>query len=173
MGEPMRPIALNLQSQLKALESILLDNRLIRTVLERASDLCLPNWYVGAGCVSQSVWNYLAGRDLSADIHDIDLVYYDGADLTEATESRRCDSARSLFAELPIRIDLKNEARVHIWHESHFGYPIKPYRSVEEAINSWPTTARWEQPHWNTTRSTSLKSSPSSPNTGRPRSLPK
>jgi hypothetical protein len=44
---------------------------------------------------------------------------------------------------LPIAfgIDVKNEARVHLWYKSHFGYDIPPYHSVEEAMDSWPTTA--------------------------------
>ena len=34
-----------------------------------------------------------------------------------------------------------NETRVHLWYEAHFGYRIDPYASVEDAINTWPTTA--------------------------------
>lgn len=30
---------------------------------------------------------------------------------------------------------------MHIWYKEHFGYEIKPYSSIEEAINSWPTTS--------------------------------
>src|SRR5690606_17633631 len=33
------------------------------------------------------------------------------------------------------------EARVHLWYEARFGYPIRPYRSMEDAIRSFPTTA--------------------------------
>ena len=34
-----------------------------------------------------------------------------------------------------------NQARVHLWYEEHFGIQIKPYRSCEDAIATWPTTA--------------------------------
>ena len=137
----MTPVNTSLQSQLKALETILLKNTALQTIFERAPGLRLPNWYVGAGCITQTVWNYLASRDLLADISDADLVYFKGADLTSETEARRSDAARSFLSDVPIRIDVKNEARVHLWYEKHFGYPIKPYQSIEEAINSWPTTA--------------------------------
>jgi len=30
---------------------------------------------------------------------------------------------------------------VHLWYKEHFGYDIKPYISVENAINTWPTTS--------------------------------
>jgi len=46
-----------------------------------------------------------------------------------------------LFKDIPGQIEIKNEARVHLWYEKHFGYAIEPYESVEDAINTWPTTA--------------------------------
>ncbi|WJV29726.1 nucleotidyltransferase family protein [Rossellomorea sp. AcN35-11] len=39
------------------------------------------------------------------------------------------------------KLDVKNQARVHLWYEKKFGFSIKPYESLEEAIDSWPTTA--------------------------------
>ena len=50
-----------------------------------------------------------------------------------------------------MKLDVKNQARVHVWYEQHFGYSIRPYQSLEEAINTWPTTAtavgirRWNE----------------------------
>ncbi len=29
----------------------------------------------------------------------------------------------------------------NLWYEKHFGRPIDQYKSVEEAISTWPTTA--------------------------------
>jgi hypothetical protein len=40
-----------------------------------------------------------------------------------------------------VRIDVKNEARVHTWYEAKLGYPIAPYKSITDAIESFPTTA--------------------------------
>lgn len=40
-----------------------------------------------------------------------------------------------------MQIDIKNEARVHLWYKRYFGYTINPYSSIESAINTWPTTA--------------------------------
>jgi hypothetical protein len=36
---------------------------------------------------------------------------------------------------------LKNQIRVHLWYESKIGFQLNPYLSIEEAIESWPTTA--------------------------------
>ncbi|NIM46756.1 MAG: hypothetical protein GTN40_01190 [Candidatus Aenigmarchaeota archaeon] len=38
-------------------------------------------------------------------------------------------------------IEIRNEARVHLWYEKHFGYKINPYKSLEKAIDTFPTTA--------------------------------
>ena len=48
---------------------------------------------------------------------------------------------RHLFNRLPAKLDVKNEARVHLWYEDRFGYPIAPYRSAADAIATFPTTA--------------------------------
>jgi uncharacterized protein len=38
-------------------------------------------------------------------------------------------------------LDVKNEARVHVWYRQKFGYAIPPYRSSAAAIATFPTTA--------------------------------
>lgn len=38
-------------------------------------------------------------------------------------------------------MDIKNQARVHLWYKDYFGYDIKPIISLEDAINRWPTTS--------------------------------
>ena len=38
-------------------------------------------------------------------------------------------------------VDVKNEARVHLWYERRFGRNLEPYRSTGDAIATWPTTA--------------------------------
>lgn len=71
----------------------------------------------------------------------MDLVYFDPDDLTEEREQKQAKRIRKLFPDLPIWIDVKNEARVHLWYETKFGYPIPPYSSVREAIDTFPTTS--------------------------------
>jgi hypothetical protein len=49
--------------------------------------------------------------------------------------------ANKSFLQCPIKLDIKNQARVHLWYKDHFGYDIKPFNSIEDAVNTWPTTA--------------------------------
>lgn len=101
----------------------------------------LPDCWLVAGCLAQTVWNHRFGLPLDHGISDIDLVYFDPDDLTEATEAARAERIRTEFADLGIWIDVKNEARVHLWYEARFGYPIAPYLSTIDAMDSFPTTA--------------------------------
>jgi hypothetical protein len=117
-----------------------LRNALVSECLARLPSLTLPNWYLGAGCLAQSVWNCAHSRPAAADIVDYDIVYFDD-DLSERSEDEAADSVRELLADLPVKVDVKNQARVHLWYASRFGYAIQPYTSCEDAISTWPTTA--------------------------------
>lgn len=128
-------------AQVGELRAILAENAALMHVVERAPALCLPHWYLGAGCIAQTVWNVRCGWPAMRAIRDYDLVYYDAADLSEEGEARQSARAAELFGDLGICLDVKNEARVHLWYAARFGQAIAPYRSVEEAIDCWPTTA--------------------------------
>ncbi len=129
-----------LSRQIKALQEALRYNRPLCRVAEESEGFGLTDYYLGAGCIAQTVWNYQNGNPPMHGIDDIDFVYYDG-DLSQEAENAVADAVRTRFADCPLRIDVKNEARVHIWYRDHFGYDIAPYDSLESAINTWPTTA--------------------------------
>ncbi|WP_180953658.1 nucleotidyltransferase family protein [Bacillus sp. T33-2] len=99
------------------------------------------DYYVGAGCLVQTVWNHLSGYPLEHGIGDVDIVYFDSADLSAESE-RLCEQRiAEKLGKIPYKVDVKNEARVHLWYEDKFGYKISPYTSLEGAVNTWPTTA--------------------------------
>ena len=109
--------------------------------LERLAGLGLPDCWLGAGCVAQTVWNAAHGKPSAADISDYDVVYFDAANLTEQAENEAAAGVREAMADLPVALDIKNQARVHLWYRQRFGYDILPYGSTEDAIATWPTTA--------------------------------
>jgi uncharacterized protein len=115
-------------------------NETLWECLHRVPALNLPGWYLGAGCVAQTIWNLAHGKAPNADILDYDLVYYD-CDLSDERERGVAREARALVADLHIELDITNEARVHVWYPQQFGYCIEPYQSTEDAIGTWPTTA--------------------------------
>ncbi|WP_232229240.1 nucleotidyltransferase family protein [Paenibacillus zanthoxyli] len=114
---------------------------LLTSLFERAGSLGPYPYYIGAGCLVQTVWNELTGRLAMYGISDIDIVYFDDADLSYEAENEAVERGKRLFTELPLPVDIKNQARVHLWYPGRFGVGLTPYASLEAAIDSWPTTA--------------------------------
>jgi hypothetical protein len=123
------------------LRQCLSHNHIIAAILQEAGSLAMADWYLGAGCVAQTVWNLLDGFAPTFGIKDYDLVYYDAFDLSLEAQTLNQGRAKELFGRLHATVEVQNEARVHLWYAEHFGYEIAPYESAEAAINSWPTTA--------------------------------
>jgi uncharacterized protein len=113
----------------------------LQKIFEVSQSVLVDHYYIGAGCLVQTVWNYLSGYPLEYGIEDVDIVYYDAEDLSLEKEKEFERKFTSLLDPLPFKVDVKNEARVHLWYEEKFGYKIEPYPSLEAAINTWPTTA--------------------------------
>jgi uncharacterized protein len=134
-------IELTSPDQQKKLWSILEHNPVVLAAIDSAKSIALPNWYIGAGCIVQTVWNYQSGLPINQGIKDIDLIYFDPSDLSEEAERLVEEKINFLLPNFPLNIDVNNQARVHLWYERYFGYPIEAYKSAEGAIDSWPTTA--------------------------------
>ncbi len=110
-------------------------------VSDRWFDIHLPDCWLVAGCLAQTVWNDAFGLPATYGISDIDLVYFDGDDLSQEAEAEHAARIRALFADLGLWVDVKNEARVHLWYAGKFGMAQAPYVSTEDAITTFPTTA--------------------------------
>jgi uncharacterized protein len=123
----------------KELEKILRASPLIWGMIEKAPSFGLSSYYIGAGAISQTVWNSLYHKDPLYGIADVDFVYFD-EDLSYEKEDHYIKLIQEAFKDSPLGIDVKNEARVHLWYARHFGYSIPPYHTLEEAVDSWPTT---------------------------------
>lgn len=114
-------------------------NPRVDEILGRLAGLGLPGWYLAAGCLVQTVWNVLSSRPPECGIEDYDIFYFDDSDLSWDAEDvviRRCARA---FADLPVKIQVRNQARVHLWYEQHFGVACPPHGSSEAAIDSFAT----------------------------------
>jgi hypothetical protein len=129
---------LPVDEQLDAFRQVLRGNDVLVEVLDRAAALDLPGWYLTAGCVFQTVWNAVTGRAPTNGIADYDLFYFDATDLSWAAEDAVIRSAA--FAGVAAEVQVRNEARVHLWYERRFGVPCPPYTSTEAAIDSFAST---------------------------------
>lgn len=118
-----------------------LTNSSVTTVWHAWESLRLPDCWLVAGCLAQTVWNIRSSLPADHGISDLDLVYFDQDDTSASTERMHAERIRQMFPQLRVWIDVKNEARVHLWYEAKFGRAIAPYKSAMDAIDTFPTTA--------------------------------
>lgn len=123
------------------IEAAVMASPLLTRILERWDEIRLPDCWLVAGAVAQTYWNHVHRYPPLYGIKDVDIVYFDATNLSEAAEARHSDRIKQLFEDMDIEFDIKNEARVHLWYEQRFGYSIPPYTDVRSAIESFPTTA--------------------------------
>ncbi|MET8784310.1 nucleotidyltransferase family protein [Streptomyces sp. NPDC004589] len=131
---------LPLDEQLATLKSLLSRNEILLEVLERSASLALPGWYVTAGCLFQTVWNVVTDRPPTSGIKDYDVFYFDSSDLSWEAEDAVITAGAEAFAGLPAEVEIRNEARVHLWYEQKFGVACAPYPSTEAAIDCFAAT---------------------------------
>src|ERR1700748_1959657 len=113
-------------------------------VLSVARYLRLPDWLLFSGAVYQPVLNHLTGRPLDYGIKDYDLGYFDMSDLSYEAEDEVIRRVKAAFDE-PLRsmVEVRNQARVHLWFEAKFGEMYGPLSSTAEALERFasPTFA--------------------------------
>jgi hypothetical protein len=120
--------------QCEALAAIVRSTPLLMAVLEGLRDDGLPQAIVVAGALYNLVWNRLTGRPDLTGINDIDVLYFDPRDLSEAAEDAVIRRLDRRFADLPVPVQIRNQARVHLWFPEKFGIPLAPLGSADEML---------------------------------------
>lgn len=139
MGNKLVGKNIPLQEQVKVLENILRLNTKLMGMLEILEEDEIHNYYVGAGAINQTVFNYYHGFKIDYGIKDYDIVYYD-EDVSYEKEDIIIKRLEAKFKDLDVCVDIKNQARVYIWYYEKYGIKKTPYTSVEDAIASWGAT---------------------------------
>lgn len=106
-------------------------------ILERLDDLRAPDTWLVAGCLYQTVWNIMSDRPVAENIKDYDIFYFDASDTSYEAEDAVIKRATALFGDLDIEIEVRNQARVHLWIENRFGHPCAPLESSWRGISSF------------------------------------
>jgi hypothetical protein len=112
-----------------------LRNRHNQAILQRLPALALPDCWLVAGCLFQSVWNLKGGRPPETGIKDYDLFYCDTGDLSEAGEQAVNTRVQDCFADLGVDVEIKNQARVHLWYADYFGHPYSALHSSKDGMD--------------------------------------
>ena len=104
-------------------------------LLERLPALQLPQCHLVAGCLFQAVWNARSGREAAWGVKDYDVFYFDDTDLSWEAEDAVIQRAAQALADLGVNVEIRNQARVHLWYPQRFGYPYPQLASARAGID--------------------------------------
>ena len=110
-----------------------LRNPVNRVIVTRLRALELSDGWLVSGALFQSVWNAISGLAPDYGIKDYDIFYFD-PDLSWDAEDAVIKGASQLFADLGRQIEIRNQARVHLWYQEKFGTPYPPLSSTTEHV---------------------------------------
>src|SRR3954452_11214079 len=109
-----------------------------KIIAEELLRLALPDAWIVAGCLVQTVWNVLTGRAVDYGINDYDVFYFDPDTSWEAEDAviRKLDDA---LVHLKVKVEARNQARVHLWYAEKPGVPSPPLACSTEGIDRFLT----------------------------------
>jgi hypothetical protein len=118
--------------------SLALRNPANDTILNALAAMRLPDAWLASSCLVQSVWNALTDRPIGYGISDYDVLYFD-SDTSWEAEDRVIKQLNKVACELGVPVQVRNQARVHLWYEQKFGRPYPPLSSATESIDRFLT----------------------------------
>jgi len=107
--------------------------------LRAARSVDAPDWLITAGAVRTAVWDALHGLAAPSRLADVDLNFFDPADLSPERDAAVEQELHLVAPEFPW--EAKNQAAVHLWYPRRFGFAVEPFRSTAEAVATFPETA--------------------------------
>ena len=110
-------------------------NEIISDALFR---LALPDAWVVAGCLVQSAWNALTARAPGYGIDDYDIFYFD-PDTSWQAEDAVIRQLQARLANLGVKVEVRNQARVHLWYPEKHRVPYPALRSSTQGIDRFLT----------------------------------
>ncbi|WPC03750.1 nucleotidyltransferase family protein [Pseudomonas benzenivorans] len=105
-------------------------------LLELMAQLDLPACMLTAGCLFQAVWNHRSGLPAGWGVKDYDVIYFDD-DLSWEAEDRVIQRVRQACRGLEANVEVRNQARVHLWYEGKFGVGYPRLQAVTEGIDRY------------------------------------
>ena len=109
-------------------------------LLCRLPSLSLNECFLTAGCLFQATWNHISGHPADWGVKDYDVFYFDGSDLSWEAEDAVIRRARTLLADLGVNVEVKNQARVHLWYQQRFNAYYPRLTSSRDGIDRYLIT---------------------------------
>jgi hypothetical protein len=114
--------------------NLVLRNPVNDALLDELMRLELPDAWIVSGCLTQTIWNIQTGRAIGYGVDDYDVFYFD-PDLSWEAEDRVIGSLRETSARLGVRIEVRNQARVHLWYRRKHGTPYPALHGATDGID--------------------------------------
>ena len=118
--------------------ALALRNPVNQTIADELFRLALPDAWIVSGCLVQTVWNVLTARPVDYGIDDYDIFYFDPEPSWQAEDAviRRLQDS---LAARGVKIEVRNQARVHLWYPQKHGLPYPALQSSTEGIDRFLT----------------------------------
>ena len=100
--------------------------------------LALPDAWLVSGCLVQTVWNVMTGRAADYGISDYDVFYFD-PDTSWEAEDAVIRKLEARLSSLGVKIETRNQARVHLWYPEKHGLPYPPLKCSTDGIDRFLT----------------------------------
>jgi len=113
---------------------LVLGNPINRELLSRLPLLGLSDAWLVAGALFQTAWNRLTDRPVDYGIKDYDIFYFD-LDTSYEAEDIAIARTNAAFADLKCAVELRNQARAHLWYGEKFGKPYPPLGRATDGVD--------------------------------------
>ena len=124
------------------LETILREAPSLMHVMTVADRLALPDWLIFSGAIYQKVLNHLTGRDPDYGLKDYDLAYHDASDTSYEAEDEVIRRVAAAFEpQFREQVEVRNQARVHLWFHDRFGEAYEPLADSAEALSRFTSAS--------------------------------
>lgn len=133
------------ETQRDALARVVAEDALLAAALDAAEALAAPDWRIVSGAVYAALWNRMDGQPSGYGVKDVDLFCFDADDLSYEAEDFWIRRAEQTFAPVAaafgVPVELRNQARVHLWYERRFGRAVPPIESVDASLTRFASIA--------------------------------
>src|SRR3982074_3317941 len=115
-----------------------LRNPINEIIAEELSRLALPDAWIVAGCLVQTVWNVQTARAVDHGIADYDIFYFD-PDTSRQAANAVIQKLQGRLARTGAKVEVRNQARVHRWYPQKHRLPYPALHCSNEGIDRFLT----------------------------------
>jgi hypothetical protein len=115
-----------------------LRNPVNQIIADELFRLALPDAWIVSGCLVQTAWNVQTARAVDYGIADYDVFYFD-QDVSWQAEDAVIRQLQGRLANLGVEIEVRNQARVHLWYPQKHGLPYPALHCSTEGIDRFLT----------------------------------